>query len=1471
MSFDKPTRNKLASMVGECRRLLTEDIRHQLQAIYGLQPDGDALAVSTLGHLDEQGREAADELRAWQAHLASTEIGTEQQRRKEAFNRVARETAFTALNRLAALRMCEERGHVIECVRRGMESDGFLLYERFSSGVLGDRGATYRIFLERMFDELAADLGALFDRRAPQSLVFPRERCLEEVLTLLNAPELAHLWKEDEAIGWIYQYFNSKEEREAMRDASSAPRNSRELAVRNQFFTPRYVVEFLVDNTLGRTWYEMRQGSTVLRETCQYLVRRPTEIFLSEVQEAPPAQDTEEAGLSQEQLLKQPVYIAHRAKKDPRDLKILDPACGSGHFLLYCFDLLETIYEEAWTQEKPPASNVTGGSLRHDFPELARLKREIPALIIRHNLHGIDIDLRACQIAALVLWLRAQRSYQRMELKAAERPRITRSNIVCAEPMPGEPEMLEQFVADLRPNVIGQLVRVVFEKMKLAGEAGSLLKIEEEIRDAVAEAKKQWLTGPKPEQQLLFGEIPRPQQTELAFDLSGITDAFVWERAEELIYQALERYAEQAEDGHGYQRRLFSDDARRGFGFIDLCRQHYDIVLMNPPFGDASVPSKPYIEETYGDTKGDVYKAFVECFQVRLVVAGYLGIISSRAGFFLGQSEDWRTRVILRLFRPIVLADLGSGVLDAMVEVAAYVLRALSEDESKHLTLSLIPSLRNIELDTQGRFSLPKWQAVRELKRHQALAELELLIKEGFVEYSARHLRFAAVNERVLQAPMPRVMKYPRFTCLRVLGRGDKSAAILRILNDATDRRAFSSDPAEFSLIPGSPFTYWISNHARKVFSSFPRLDADGREVVIGASTKDDFRFLRLTVEIPSTEKAAISAAGLVACGQWIPFAKGGRAQAFYADLHLAINWCRNGEELKALISEYRGSRGWGYQWSAELKPRSFSFRPGLTWGRRSTSLEFKVLPRNCMFADKGPAILTPSNNADALLALLAIVSSKAFRFLVSAQLARVELAQSFEIGLIQQTPVPPINVETEKQLRGLAFLGWAKQRSVDATELTSHSYYLPSVLRTGGTTLAERARAWENCAIKAIEQLRAIQSNISTFSLELYGLADQDITLESLDDANVPPLEEDEEPVIGTTNTVRAVGELVEHALGLVFGRWDIGFATGQKLPPEPSDPFAPLPVCPPGQLQNEHGLPLTPEDVQRLQSAGQWNYPLDIPWDGLLVDDEDNKADDVIGRLRKVLLIIWKDRAEAIEQEACEILEVTNLKEYLRKPSLFFADHLKRYSKSRRQAPIYWPLSTASGSYTLWVYYHRFNDDTLYTALNKFVKPKIDATEKQLARFESDLPNKSGREASNLRESVEQTKQLLDELHEFRNELERVAALPYRPNLNDGVLITAAPLWKLFRLPKWRKDLQECWKKLEAGEYDWAHLAYSIWPDRVREVCKHDRSIAIAHNLEDLCEVVVKPAKKKRSKKAVNIAAPNLAQEETVRGDKE
>ena len=90
---------------------------------------------------------------------------------------------------------------------------------------------------------------------------------------------------------------------------------------------------------------------------------------------------------------------------------------------------------------------------------------------------------------------------------------------------------------------------------------------------------------------------------------------------------------------------------------------------------------------------------------------------------------------------------------------------------------------------------------------------------------------------------------------------------------------------------------------------------------------------------------------------------------------------------------------------------------------------------------------------------------------------------------------------------------------------------------------------------------------------------------------------------------------------------------------------------------------------------------YPLRITWSGIIVDDEDH-PDDIVTRVREAMTVIWKDKAGDIEQEACEILKVKTLRDYFSRPSNFFADHLKRYSKSRRQAPIYWPLSSENGS---------------------------------------------------------------------------------------------------------------------------------------------------------------------------------------------
>ena len=664
--MDQEIRNKLRNVVTQCRKLLEDSVSQELEGKYGMFAKKDQVTAdpnATMTHLTEEEQVARKDILDHFDHIKARGF-----KPKEALDQLVREIAFTHLNRFCAYKMMEAREVYVgeqkfrEAVSRGINSNGVKFYladhpeeERLFN--TGHQDVAYRHFLDWLGGLLSDQIGVLFNPNDPANRLYPRQKTLDEVLDLLNRggikaeeTELREawpkIWSQDETIGWVYQYFTPKELRDASRAESMVPRNSYELAFRNQFFTPRYVVQFLTDDTLGRIWYEMRKGDTKLKDQCRYMVRRPSEVFLNERESSPRHAAEGRDDLSQEELLKLPVYLPHYPKKDPRELKILDPACGSGHFLLYCFDLLLTIYEEAYGDPE------LGPALQKDYPKLEDLRRDVPHLILAHNVHGIDIDLRCTQIAALALWLRCQRAYQEMGLRK-DRPKITRSNFVCAEPMPGEAQMLREFVAQLEPKVLGQVVEVVFEKMKLAGEAGSLLKIEEEIREAVAAAKKQWVwetthaIDPKG-QLLLFTQAAidrvagKPEQPS-RFDLSDITDDQFFEQAEARVIGALRQYAEKAHNSQHLQRRLFTDDAVRGFAFVDLCHKEFDVVLMNPPFGDPTPSCRVMLTTSYPLSKFDLFAAFIDrASQLLTCGVGQLGCISSRSGFYLPTLQEWR-------------------------------------------------------------------------------------------------------------------------------------------------------------------------------------------------------------------------------------------------------------------------------------------------------------------------------------------------------------------------------------------------------------------------------------------------------------------------------------------------------------------------------------------------------------------------------------------------------------------------------------------------------------------------------------------------------------------------------------------------------------------------------------------------------------------------------------------------------------
>lgn len=632
MAFDQPTRNRLQRFVNDARRLLEKEFTRQLQNDYGLDPtSGSVSPLASLRHLDDQGLETARILRDTLAHYQSSDHVDA----LAGLDRIVREQAFTVLNRLAALRMAEARGLLIDSVALGPQSRGFQLYKMVADTGLGETGDAYRTYLFSVFDELAQDLPALFDRYSPQGRLFPKPTVLVSgdpqhpgVLELINDPEIDVLWAQDETIGWIYQYFNSKEERKAMREASQAPRNSRELAVRNQFFTPRYVVEFLVDNTLGRLWFNATGGLTSLRDRCQYLLVKPDE---------------------------KPEPAARM--RDPRTLKLLDPACGSMHFGLYAFDLFLEIYREAWDWEQGhgagslDVSTQPGAGLLplcQTYADQAAYLRDVPRLIIEHNIYGVDIDPRAAQIASLALWLRAQRAWHDEGVKAQARPAVGRGNVIAATAPPAEKELREQFSAQLDSLDSDLFIRTL-QLLKGVPELGVLLQVERELPRLVRS---------------VFGEHG---------SLFKDADVEQWRKAEARLREALTEFSKATKAT--YLGRLFAQDALEGLRLIDLCREVFDVVVMNPPFGALAANTKDQLIEAFPRSKSDLLAIMVERGLELTRPGGRLGAITSRTCFFLSSFQRWREDVVLGIARPEVMADLGHGVMDdAMVEAAAYTL-----------------------------------------------------------------------------------------------------------------------------------------------------------------------------------------------------------------------------------------------------------------------------------------------------------------------------------------------------------------------------------------------------------------------------------------------------------------------------------------------------------------------------------------------------------------------------------------------------------------------------------------------------------------------------------------------------------------------------------------------------------------------------------------------------------------------------
>ncbi len=602
------TADAIRDMTLQARQLLMDEVSENLEGTFGLIPSGQfrpAKQYPALAELPEAA-ETRDHLETLLAEEDKAGM-----KPKEAREKLVKEAAFTWLNRFVAFKMMETRKLLRQTVTKGPDSNGFKMWltepgndahlADYERGDLpqdrygeGPRQRAYRHFLLAQCAHLAREIRVLFDPDNLASRLCPRPKALHELIDMLNAEALEGAWKQgnEETIGWVYKSFIEKEKKEVFNRLYKQKLKIRaeDIPAATQIFTPRWIVRCLVENTLGRMWLQMHPDSD-LAQRLEFLVT------------------------SEDSCPAAPL-------KPVREIRLLDPACGTMHFGLVAFDWLVDMYREEMERAGEPGWPKE--------PSVAE-KADIPASILANNLHGIDIDLRAVQLASLTLFLRAKT----LNPKAT----LTESRLACADIHMLDGDRLKQFLEqaglDARP-IYGRVLTALQERLGDSEQLGSLLRLEEEIRDLIEKERARF---EREDEKPFF-----PGWSKEQFETEAGRREF-WEILEVQIGQALDAFArDQAESGQDYS--FFAGETTKGLRLLELMAERYDVVLTNPPYmtsRNMNAVLKQYLQKKYPVTKSDLYAAFIQRCAEWLAEGGRLGMITQQSFMFISSYEKLRS------------------------------------------------------------------------------------------------------------------------------------------------------------------------------------------------------------------------------------------------------------------------------------------------------------------------------------------------------------------------------------------------------------------------------------------------------------------------------------------------------------------------------------------------------------------------------------------------------------------------------------------------------------------------------------------------------------------------------------------------------------------------------------------------------------------------------------------------------------
>ena len=571
---------KLAEHVEKIRQLIDTSFRNRLGRM-GITTSGLQLIESIPEEYHED-RRRIESIR--EVFIAETGSMT------DAFEKLVEEFTFTLFNRLAALKVMEAHTLHPEIVtRRSQHGDRsfahFLWLEQHPAGRNEEQEGLLQ-FMEYQLAALATDI-PLFNLHHPYHLL-PTVIELNGIIQAYNQVETdeqvkSEIWKSDDVLGWLYESYNNYKKN--AHKESGAKTEFNKVSIQSQVYTPRWVVKFLVDNSLGKLYLEMFPDSTIKGNY--------------KIANAPNTQT--------------------RDRKPFTEIRLIDPATGSGNFLLYGFDLFYALYIDQI----------------HNY-DAEYEEREIPELIIQHNLHGVDLDDRAVQLAQLGLYIKAKRRKRSAK--------IEHFNIVSSDFYLPDYQAVKHLF-DNGEKLSPELERIVIDlwaDLQQAHRFGSLIRLEEKFSKRLNDLEQDFWRA----QSSLFVDQTLANYEQFRKD-------FFTNLQKAVAYNT-------EKQGLTFLNTKTSD----AITFLQILTQKYDVAVANPPYTDSSdfgPDLKEFVDANYRQPykfNANLYAVFIKrCYEL-INEKGKMALIHPLTFMYIKSFEDVR-KFILEKTQISLFVDYG--------------------------------------------------------------------------------------------------------------------------------------------------------------------------------------------------------------------------------------------------------------------------------------------------------------------------------------------------------------------------------------------------------------------------------------------------------------------------------------------------------------------------------------------------------------------------------------------------------------------------------------------------------------------------------------------------------------------------------------------------------------------------------------------------------------------------------------------